>query len=60
MTRREERLARPGRREMKPETADAPDDTARDLEQVETNRADGCRRESRAREDRASEVREQE
>jgi hypothetical protein len=59
MTRREERLAWPGRREMKPETADAPHDTPGDFEQVETNRADRRRRQSRACEDRASEVREQ-
>ena len=45
---------------MKPETSDTPDDTPRDLEQVEPNRADGRRRELRARKHRASEVREQE
>jgi hypothetical protein len=44
---------------MKPETSDAPHDTTCDFEQVETNRADRRRRQSRAREDRASEVREQ-
>jgi hypothetical protein len=59
MTRREERLAWPGRREMKPETSDAPHDTACDFEQVQTDRADGRRRPSRAGEDRAPEVREQ-
>src|SRR4029453_4966444 len=59
MTRREERLAWPGRREMKPETSDAPHDTPCDFEQVQTNSADRRRRQSRAREDRASEVPEQ-
>jgi hypothetical protein len=59
MTRREERLAWPGRREMKPETSNAPYDTSCDFEQVETDRADRRRRQSRAGEDRASEVREQ-
>ena len=59
MTADEQRLAGPGRGEMKPEPSDAPDDTPRDFEQVETDRADGRRRQSRAREDRAAEVREQ-
>ena len=59
MTAREERLAGPMRREMKPETSDAADDAPGDLEQVETNRADGRRRPLRAREDRVTKVREQ-
>ena len=59
MTTGEERLAGPMRREMKPETSDAPDDTPCDFEQVETNRADRRRRQSCACEDRASEVGEQ-
>ena len=36
VTAREERLAGPVGREMKPETSDAPDDARRDLEQVQT------------------------
>jgi hypothetical protein len=44
---------------MKPETSDASDDTPRDFEQVEPNRGDGRRRQSRAREDCATKVREQ-
>ena len=59
MTAREERLAGPMRREMKPEPSDAPDDAPRDLEQVEANRADGRRRQSRACQDRTAKVREQ-
>ena len=59
MTADEQRLAGPGRGEMKPEPSDAPDDAPRDFEQMETHRADGRRRQSRPREDRTSEVREQ-
>ena len=59
MTRREERLTRPVRREMKPDPSDAADDAAGDFEQVETDRANGRRRQSRSGEDRAPEVREQ-
>src|SRR4030095_1553960 len=59
VTRREERLTRPVRREMKPEPSDAPDDAAGDFEQVETDRADGRRRQSRPRENRTTEAREQ-
>src|ERR1700741_1014925 len=44
---------------MKPQPSDAPDDPSCDFEQVETNRADRRRRQSCAREDRASEVRQQ-
>ena len=56
VTAREERLAGPVGREMKPETSDAPDDARCDLEQVQTDRADRRGRESRAREDRATKI----
>ena len=59
VTRREERLTRPVRREMKPEVADTPNDAPGDFEQVETDRADGGRRQARADEHRVAEVRQQ-
>jgi hypothetical protein len=59
MTDGEERLAGPVRGEMTPEPSGASDDAPRDFEQVETNRADGRRRQSRSHEDRPSKVCEQ-
>ena len=59
VTGREERVTRPVRREMKPEATDAADDAAGDFEQMETDGADRRRRQARAGEDRAAEVREQ-
>ena len=55
----EERLARPVRREMKPEASDASADAAGDFEQLESDGADGRRCESRPDEDVASKVREE-
>src|SRR5712691_7791835 len=55
----EEGLAGPVRREMKPETSDTPADAACDLEQLESDRPDGRRRQSRRGEDVAPKVREQ-
>ena len=55
VTAREERLARPRRGEMKPETPNTPDDATSDFEQVQTDRADGRRSEAGAREDSAPE-----
>ena len=43
VTGREEGLARPVRREMKPEPSDAPADAAGDFEQLEADRPDGRR-----------------
>jgi hypothetical protein len=59
MTAGKERLARPVRREMKPDTSDGANDAPRDFEQVQTDRADGRRPQSCARKDGAPKIREQ-
>src|SRR5712691_10056994 len=59
VTERKERLAGPMRREMEPETSDAPAHATCDFEQLESDCSDGRGRQARAREDVAPEVREQ-
>ena len=59
MTGREERLAGPGGREMKPEMSDAANDAPRHFEQLQTDGTDGRRGESCAGENGAPEIREQ-
>lgn len=59
MTVGEERVPGPVRREMKPEPADTAEDATGDFEQLEPDRADGGRRQARAREDRPTEIGEQ-
>jgi hypothetical protein len=59
MTAREERLAGPSGREMKPESPDTPDDPSCDFEELRSDRPDRGGRQARPREDRAPEVGEQ-